>query len=354
MNAVERTLAKMSFSGKHKVRIMRQIQRLIKAGVPLATTLDTLWQMYSKNGKKPKEPLAMMIKQWRDRLNQGKSLAEAMHGWISLPEELIVEAGEQSEKLADALDDALKAEGASKQIRKAIIGGLAYPVVLLLALVFILVGFSYEIVPTFASLLPVDQWTGAPATMYAVSQFVTNWLAVIGIVFGGLVTAAFLSLPILTGPTRKFFDYLPPWSIYKIIQGASFMIAMRGFIAAGVPVPDALRKINMIGNGYMRERVNAILTKINMGRNLGQAMQEAGHNFPDYDIAGEISIYADLDDFDTSLDLLAKEWIDGSVEKAQASSKAINNVMLFLIAGTIAMIASTMFSLQDAIAQSVQ
>jgi type II secretory pathway component PulF len=270
MNTVERFFAKTTFSGQKKVRIIRQIQRLINADVPITTTLDMLFDLYSKKGKKPKEPMAQMVKEWQQKLNQGKSLALSMEGWISLPEQMIIEAGEQSDKLAVALDDALQAENASRGIKKAILGGLAYPAILLLALVGILWGFSTEIVPTFATILPPENWVGSAAKMYAISQFVVTWLPALAMVFGGAIVAAIISMPILTGPLRRILDHLPPWSIYKITQGASYMIAMRGFVSAGTTVPDALRNMLKIGNPYFKERVSAILAKINMGRNLGE------------------------------------------------------------------------------------
>lgn len=353
MNAVERFFAKASFSGQKKTRIIRQIQRLVRAGVPINTSLEMLWKLYSKGGRKPKEPLAQMVAEWQTRLNQGKTLAGSMHGWISIPEEMIIEAGEEADNLARALEDALAADGASRGIRKAILSGLAYPAVLFLALIGILWGFSVEIVPTFETILPARSWTGNAAFMYGVSQFVTTWLPLLGMVTIGAISAMLLSMPVLTGPLRKYLDYLPPWSIYKITQGASFMIAMRGFVSAGTTVPEALRNMLKIGNPYFRERVGATLGRMSMGRNLGEAMLETGFNFPDDNISGEVSIYAELDDFATSLDVLAKEWIHGSVERAQTAAKLVNNIMLFAVAGVIAMIATTMFQLQDQIANSV-
>ena len=67
-----------------------------------------------------------------------------------------------------------------------------------------------------------------------------------------------------------------------------------------------------------------------------------------------MSIYAELDGFDVSLDILAKEWINNSVLKAKAAAKMMNNVMLFAVAAAVAGIATTMFELQDQIANSVQ
>jgi type II secretory pathway component PulF len=354
MNGLNRLLAKMAFRGQTKVRILRQLQRLIKAEVPLTKSLDMLINLYSKDGKKPGEPLALMIGEWNRRLKSGKSLSISMRGWISSTEEMIIEAGEQSDMLARSLEDALKANGAAGVIRKTIIGGLLYPIILLLMLCATLWGFSTSMVPTYATIVPPEKWTGNPAVMYAVSQFITNWFLIIAGATVATTTAIILTFPILCGPIRVYLDRLPPWTIYKITQGSSYMITMRGFLSAGMPIPDALRKMQKTGNPYFRERVGAILAKVNMGRNLGQAMKEAGHNFPDDQISGEVSIYAGLEDFQGSLDLLAKEWIDNAIGNAQVATKALSTIMTILVGLCVCYIAVTMFELQDIIQRSAR
>lgn len=354
MNPLERLLAKQAFAGQTKTRIFRQLQRLIRAGVTLPAALTMLHHLYSKNGRKPAEPLAKMIKEWQAKLASGKSLATSMHGWISTSEEMIIDAGEQSELLAESLGDALRASGSAKAIRNTVLGGLAYPAVLFLVLCGMLYGFSVEIVPTFATVVPPEEWTGNAAIMYSVSQFVTNWMATLLLGLVVALAAIIATMPYITGPVRPYLDALPPWSIYKISQGASFMISMQGFLAAGLPVPDAMRKIMRVGNPYLRERVGAMLSRINMGRNLGQAMVESGHGFPDNAIAGEISIYAGLPDFTSSLDVLATEWIENAIARASAASKIMNNVILVLLALTIAFIAGAMFELQGLISSAAQ
>jgi type II secretory pathway component PulF len=354
MNIVERTFAKLTFRGQKKVRIMRQLQRLIESGPPLSRSLEMMKAHYNKNGAKKREPLALMIGEWQSRLGQGKSLASAMHGWISVAEEMIIEAGEQSERLASSLEDALKANGAASAITKTILGGLAYPIVLFLFLCFMMYGFATEIAPTFDTIIPMEEWTGKAAVMRDLSNFVVNWALLLAMMLGGALTAIFLSFPILTGPVRPYLDKMPPWSIYKITQAASYMISMRGFLSAGMPIPEALRRMMRTGNPYFKERVGAILARVNMGRNLGEAMKEAGHNFPDDDISGEVAMYAGLDSFTESLDILAREWIDDAVSRAAVASKVLNTVMLILIAGGIMMIASTMYDLQGQVTAATQ
>ena len=354
MNRVERVLAKMSFAGQTKIRILRQLQRLIHSGVRLNQSLDMLHHLYSKGGTKPREPLALMVGEWRTKISEGKPLSMALRGWVTPTEELIIQAGEQSQRLAGSLDDALQANGAAGAIQKAIIGGIAYPIVMVVFLCFILYGFATEIVPTFATILPPEEWRGNAAVMYGISQFIVSWGLTVALSIIAAIAAAMASLPYLTGPARPKLDRLPPWSIYKISQGASFMIAMRGFLSAGLPVPDALRRMTKIANPYLLERIRAILARINMGRNLGQAMRESKLGFPDNDIAGEISIYAELDGFSEALDLLAKEWITGATERAKTASKIMNAVMLILIAMVIGYTFLSLYDLQQQVTQAAR
>lgn len=351
MNA-DLILAKLSFSTQTKIRILRQIQRLVTAGISVSIALDMLFNLYSRDGKKPKESTAMVINEWRKKHRSGLPLASCLEGWVTPAEQLIIEAGEQSDRLSQAMSDALEATTSAKKIRKTIVGAMTYPVFILLALAAMLYGFSTQILPTFSEIVDPVMWTGNARRMYNISQFVTAWFPYIGVgivVLGVLIT---ISMPRLTGPFRIVLDRIPPYSIYKVIQGASFMMSMRGFIAAGIPVPEALRRIKRNGNPYMQSRAQAILTQVNLGRNLGEAMQRTGHRFPDPDINGEISIYAGLDSFSDNLDLLAKEWIDGSVERASGTSKILGNVVLVLLAGSIAFMAMSMFELNDIISRS--
>lgn len=349
---IERFFAKISFSQEKKTRILRTMQRLNKAGIPTSTTLDTLYDMYSQGGKKPKKSTAIAINEWRSRYNGGRSLSASMSGWISLSEEMIIEAGEQSDKLSLAMTDALEASKAGRKIRKTIRNALSYPIVMMAALCFMLYGYSIKIIPTFSEVVDPSLWTGNARRMYHLSQFVTTWLPLmvaVLVVLGIIIT---ISLPRARGRLRTFLDRFPPYSIYKVISGASFMMSMRGFIAAGIQVPEALRRIARGSNPYIRNRTEAILAQVNAGRNLGEAMTRAGHNFPDNDINDEISIYAGLNNFSDNLDVLAKEWIEGAVERTEQTSKILFNIALVLLGGTVAFMAVSMFELQDIITRS--
>lgn len=335
-----------------KIRVLRQIQRTNEANISIPAALDMLYDRYSKGGKKPSNGNAIMIDQWRKGVNSGRGLSNAMSGWVSPSEEMIINAGEQSDKLSRAMSDALEATKAGRTIRKTIRNATIYPLVLLTALIVMFYGFSYKIVPIYAEIVDPSVWTGAAATMYTVSNFIVRWLpTIVGILLVSAVLIYF-SLSRLHGPLRTYLDKIPPYSTYKVIVGASFMMALRGFISADIAIPNALRRIARMSNPYVRSRVRAILAQVDAGKNLGDAMSLTGHNFPDPDINDEISIYSGIDTFSENLDVLAKEWIEGAVEKAQASARLFTTISMVLTFLTAGFIFASMLELNDILTRS--
>ena len=352
-DSVDRYLAKASFTYSKKKRVLRQIQRLIRANVQLGDALDNLYDLYSDGGKKKSNNIAVAVKEWRRAVDQGQTLASGMRPWLATSEFMILEAGERGGNLDTAFSEALEAGRVTKEITRTVVAGTLYPIVLIFLLIGVMYGFSIEVIPAFAQVLEPQKWTGNAAILYDISQVVVTWTPIVVPAIFASIIAIVLTMPILIGPIRVTLDRFPPWSIYKVVQGASFMISLRGFLSAGIPTPDALRKIHEAGNPYMRERVRVILRGVNSGKNLGDAMRYSGHRFPDPDINGEISIYSGLDNFEESLKILAQEWIDGSVQTAQDTSRVLGNTLLVLLALTIMYLAGGLIELQQLITSSV-
>ena len=354
MEDINLRIAKLSFSGQRKVRVIRQIQRLIAAGIPLSRVFDTLYEMHSARGKKPNAAEAIAISEWRRKLRQGKGISECMGGWLSPAEKMILEAGERGGSLVSAFNEALETTEVFLKVRNTIVGGAIYPVVLISALMGMLWGFATQIVPTFATILPPEKWTGNPALVYSVSSFIESYLVFIVIALVAFGVVAGFSLPRLRGPARRYFDMVPPWSVYRVVQGVSFLMSLKSFIRGGIPITDAMRRMRSISTPYLAEIIDKTLDEMNMGHNLGVALGRTGRNFPQPDLINEVSIYADLDSFSDNLSVLALEWSSAASSRVASAMSVVNNIVLILIALCVAFIAASMFDLQDLITRSVR
>lgn len=340
------------FGADKKIRLFRQMQRMIKAKQAIPKIFETLYNQNSQNGKKPKDPIAIMLKDWQRRYASGKTMAYAMRGWISPSEEKIVEASEDKNQLAKGLQDALDASIATKKIKATVRNALTYPTLMLSVMIGMFYGFSTKIVPVFAQAVDPAQWTGLARAMYDIGNFLQNYLLIMIAILAILIAMVVYSLPRMTGPARVYLEKFPPYSLYKVTTGAAFMMSLRGFIAADVRMPDALRRISKGSTPYMKHRVDAILRNLGAGKNLGRAMMLTKHNFPDPEINNEIEVYSGIDGFAENLDLLAREWIEDTIERTKQATRILTVISLFLLAGGVIFMAASMFSLQDIIARS--
>ncbi len=350
LNVIEEYYAKMIiiFSNKVRLKMYRKIASLMKNRFSLMDALDMLHDGASNGGKNPGEPLAIAIAAWGKALNNGKTFSDALKGWAPARERLMLSVGDVSD-LESALLNLIKVtEGSTKMIRP-IIGAIAYPSFLMMMSVLIIYAIGVYMVPPMIDAAPNVVWHGMARDLVNLSDWIKdNWLI------------AFLSLPVImaviyftigiwTGKIRAYFDCIPPWSLYKVFTGISWLLALSALVKGGTPVSTAMRALRRDASRYLRERIDKTLVFINNGDNLGQALAKTGLNFPDKEIIGDLKIYSELDNFEEALDNLANDWLEESVYMIEEKAGILNMVALLAIGGVIAWAVMGTFEMQDQI-----
>ena len=112
--------------------------------------------------------------------------------------------------------------------------------------------------------------------------------------FPALFTLIYTTIGIWTGPTRKAIDDCPPWSLYKMFMGITWLLSLSALIKGGVPISVALTSLRKDSNRYLCERIDRAMDFIKNGDNLGQALSKSKLNFPDKEIVADLRIYAEL------------------------------------------------------------
>lgn len=350
----QNTFAKLMFGSKQRLRFYRKIATMTKYGLPLNRVLDMLYDQASKNGQRRNDPKAIVLDSMRISIRNGRPLSVAVAPWVPYNERMMVEAGEESQNLSDALNNLITINQGVAQMQGAIVSGLAYPVVLLFASCGVLWLFGTEVIPSFAVVLPTDQWTGAAASLAGMSAWVQVWLVPTLIIIIAAFAAIIYSMPRFTGPIRKPLDKVPPWSIYRLVSGAGFLLSLGALVAAGVQTARALEKIKKNASPWLRERLEATLKHVYSGSNVGRALQRSGYGYPDEEIIEDLVAYADLPAFTEMLETLGKEWMEDSVKLIKQQAQVLNTISLLFMGGIVAWIFSGMFSIQQQITSSVQ
>lgn len=345
--------AKIQFSSKERIRIYRKLASLLNNGVPILQALEMIQKQASRNGKNPNDPIAIAMKTWIRTMQNGERFYKSIGDWAPDSEKMMISSGENSGNLEIALENVCIVMESSSEMKSAVIGAIIYPIILGIAAIGVMVLFGVKVIPAFSNITDPESWDGVAASMNYMSKFVLNYLvyAVIGLLI--LIGIIVYSLPNYTGKYRKILDKLPPWSIYKLLIGSGFFMAMVALIRSGTAVEKSLAMLEKNSSPWLKQRINATLFGIRSGFNFGVSLDKTGYQFPDQSIIDDIIIYADLNGFDKALSDISSSWLKEGVKSIQSQSKAMNGVATGIMGLIVVWMTLGLFAIQNIISSSV-
>lgn len=341
--SVEARLVKWQFSSSavRRARFYEMMASLIADGMPMDASLRQLGARY----REKKRPMALIIKAWLSTMNEGKRFAEATRGYVSDTETIIIAAGEKSGDLVTAFEQAALVARASADITRAVRTEMATPVVQVVLLLFLLVGFSTSIAPELVKSVPHSALDASQQALFGLAGIVAKtWYIVLPILFVGAVVA-FWSMPRYVGPGRSIMDKLPPWSVYKVYAGSTFMISLSALIKAGVPIDGSIRFIRDQSSPWMREYLRIMLGRLHRGDDQGAAMDVG---LLSDDISDLVAIYAKTTAFVTSVNAVGREAIKSGIENIKAKAGLARTVSTILMGMMIGWMFISMMNISDA------
>ena len=336
-----------------RMSICRKLASLLRNDFTLIDALERLEMIESHNGKKPNEPYAIVMRQWQKNLERGMSFSEATRGWVPPEETLLVTSGNLS-NLVVALESVGRVVNGMQRIRRAMTGAVAYPL-LLLALTFgIVLMVGIYLVPQLTQAAGNSMvWTGSAKSLVLVSEFANRYWYMLVAGIAGMAAIVWLSMANWTGRIRARFDALPPWNVYKIQMSVGWLMSLGAMVSAGVTIPDAMRMLADNANRYLRHILERTLRYVANGDNLGVALMRTGLNFPDMEIIGDLTIYADMNDFDENLNQIANDYLNESVRKMEKISGIMNSIGILMISVIIAWVVFGTFQMENQITSAL-
>ena len=354
LNAVEVQYARLvvNMSNGARLKLYRKIASLMRNRFSLMDALDRLHDGISNGGKNAGEPFAIAIVEWSKKLQNGIPFSDALKGWAPDRERLMLSVGDVSDLEMALLNLIRVTEGSAKMVRP-IIGAVTYPSFLFMMAVLISYAIGAYMVPPMIDAAPDVVWTGLARDLVDVSYWIKDYWIVAFSALPIIMVVIYSTIGIWTGPIRAFFDKLPPWSLYKVFTGISWLLALSALVKGGTPVSTALRALRRDSSRYLKERIDKTLIYINAGENLGQALAKTNLDFPDVEIIGDLKIYSELDNFEEALEKLANDWLDESVYLIEQKASILNMVALLSIGGVIAWAVMGTFEMQDQITSNM-
>jgi type II secretory pathway component PulF len=352
INKVDLWQAKMSFNKDFRVKFYSKLISAIHNGRNLYEVLKFLLDRYSE--KNPKDPKAVAMRVFISKMDERSKLSYTLQGWVSNEEIAIIDAGEESGELVDSLELAKNIIINQKKMKATLVKSLTYPFILVNVAIGVLFFLGNYVIPQITeSMGNPETWEGVARSLYDVSLFVQSkdfYIMIGGLLLMSVVIFKTMASDWFNSPVRKYFDKVPPWSIYRDMQGAAFMISLSSMIKAGIKMHDSLIRMANNSSPWTKNRIRKIIHAQKSGHpNIGDALYATKQNFPDEETIYDVIFYQSSGNLDEILEKIGQENLDRTLKNLEVTSGRINAVALMFIISLVIWIVVGVMGIQEQI-----
>lgn len=331
---------------KYRIKIYEKLEAYTKEGFPVYDSLLKFKQRYDKK----KDFRSKVMVHWLDKMKNGANFSQAIRGWVPDAELNLISAGEDGTGLEHGLKEAIKFGESSQKIKSTIIGGSMYPLILLIIILLFTAMFSVQMAPTYLNILPLERWPDIGQTFYGISKFVVDfWMILLGsfAVIGFVISK---TIGNWTGAAREFADKFPPWSIYKVYQSCSFLIALSSMMQSEIPLNESLIKLRKTSSPWLAKYIDEMMRNLRRGgENFGKHLNVG---LLDEETAWDVIDYSELGNFEEAVYAIGEKNLKESIVQIEARMSLVKNLMIVLVGLTVGMIYMTNVELNSVIADS--
>jgi type II secretory pathway component PulF len=243
-----------------RAELYDSLTTLLDSGVPLLEAINTLARSSGR-----KRSMRTMLLQIHEALRGGGSLNSAMGehaGWFDAVEVAMVQAGQHGGTLPAVLRSLAERQERSSALMHKLIGALAYPAIITLVGLGVVIFLSINTLPSLVQLLRDAEIEAPTLTLHvmAIGQFIAgHWLLIMlsGLfaAIGGIVLAEIAKcrapLPQTLRLDRESTSGGPRWiglgrlrpRVMRRMAVASVATQLAALVRSGVPLVDAMRVI---------------------------------------------------------------------------------------------------------------
>ncbi|AVX40722.1 type II secretion system F family protein [Yersinia massiliensis] len=347
MNKFNRALYKMTFNVNDREDIYDNFRQYLVDGQSIDKTFKNMIVNYTRRGKNPNSPMADILREWEEKFKLGLTLGESLRGWIPEQELSVIDACDAAGRPWDGFQKATKIARSAERIKKTIKGAFFTSIYMFL-LSFVLLAFACSLlVPTLLEAVPLFRWSTTQKFVYYFYMFISGyWWALIAVclIVGYLI---YHSLDRWTGNSRFHADKFVPYSLYKEMHGATFIINVDAMLSAGIPLKDSLIKIrNMSDSDWLIERVNGAISGLTDGEeNLGLALDISNFEFPSEDAIIKMQSLFETANKEGSLERFGERQLENTISRVERKTAVIKVASMIFGAGCTVGIFFVMYSL---------
>lgn len=347
MDKIKRFIYKSSFNASDRRDIYESFRGYQLDSLSAQDTFDRLISVYSRRGKNPKHPIALILTECKTNLAVGRSISDSFSEWFPEEEVSILNSCESAGNITKGFENASKFAGqmvAISDAKKATRNTFLYMSFLTIGLI---VMFCMMMVPAIQMFVPIEQWSGMELSLWYLYVGIRDFWYIITFIVIILIIAIKKSYSRWTGDFRNKADNHFPYSVHKRIQGSIFIMNMNAMLSADIPMEDAIENLIEYSNSaWMTERLEAIKGAIKSGdKNLGTALDSTGFEFPSIDAIVKMQSLFDTKNGIKSMERFSDEWMRKTVLSLEQLSTVVRIGCMFVCGASIMFLVSIMANL---------
>lgn len=342
-------LVRATFTGQYRQPFYETLRFLLENRKALKESLVMIGEVHTDFGQ-CWHPYHELVQDCLEGVNDnrpGRALQDVLAAWAPYEEAALISAGMETGNIPGALMQADKLIVARRRILGQVVFASVFPVVLVFLSTGLLLANNLALVPTLSKMSDPATWTGALGLMNGVAQWTGAWGLTAAGAMAGLVVMAFWSLPRWRGRLRRVADYLMPWSVYKDLQGAVFLMNIGALLGAGVQELKALRILDGFAPPWLQERIEGAMECMSEGDSLGRALRNSGYDFPSREAVNYLSL---LDKGNSAASLItnyADRWLEQALARVARKANITKLFSLVLIMSFFLLILMMVMQIQD-------
>jgi len=316
-----------------RLKMWGQLASLLKR-FDLPTALTIIMEGHSEEGRRRNNLIAMTAETWIPLIRSPQPFADVINGFVSERERLIIAVAQNKTNLAEIMARLHHSEALMHEVKARWRSTLRDPLGLIVMSWIILIGYADLILWQLAQLPDKPRGYALEAQHFCQWLFYqASWQAPLALILIGFAISYLLAHWL--SPRRVLADSFWPFSLYKSINAADFLLALGILQSAGEDMPASLRAISTVAGPYLQWQISAI-EPILRTKSIGDAVRKSGRRFPDSQINALLDIYSRDDgrNFPSHLARIGEEF-SAELRQRMETARKNTNFLALSIAGLL-------------------
>lgn len=336
---------KLAFNMQQRLRFYRIMSRQTdnsKRGVKPVLVLSSLIKNEEIGKRGRQTPLSKLYRHIKNRLERGRLIGETLQDFAPSAEVSQIYASELSGRINVGFIKASEIATQQATFKKIFKEALFTPLIQITMAIGILSMFFGELVPSLTNSIDKNSMSDYSSLLVVLADYFDPILY-LTITLGIVVIAwTMWALPNYNGKFRVMLDRFPPFSVYRIMNGCSFLYALNSLMMSDMSQQQALLVINKSASPYLRYRINRILRQTD--RSIGEALLNLRMNFPDKSVIDEIAMSSEQGVLAEAMPDIINNLNHDGVELIRKQANLAKTGAFIVLVGTIVFLLSGVMS----------